>query len=137
MMPHAIRTIVRAAFTATLLAFAWPVTAHHSTAMFDHAREVTVQGTVKSWQWTNPHSWLQVMAPGKDGKVVEQGFEVGSPNTLFRNGWRAETFKPGDKVTLVAYPRRDGTVGGLLVAAKTGSGAWLTWLPKAARNAGQ
>ena len=119
------------------LCFAAPAFAHHSTAMFDHSKEVTVEGTVKSWEWTNPHSWLQLVVSDGSGKLVEEGFEVGSPNTLFRNGWRANTFKPGDKVTLVAYPRRDGTIGGLVVAAKTVNGTWLTWLPKDARNAGK
>jgi hypothetical protein len=132
-MRHQIRT----SLIVALLCIAAPVLAHHSTAMFDHTKETTVQGTVKSWQWTNPHSWLQLMALDKNGKVVEQGFEIGSPNTLFRNGWRSDTFKPGDKVTIVAYPRRDGTVGGLLVAAKKTDGTWLTWLPKSGRNAGQ
>jgi hypothetical protein len=128
---------IPSALAATLLCFAVPVFAHHSTAMFDHSKEVTVQGTVKSWQWTNPHSWLQLMARDEKGAVVEQGFEVGSPNTLFRNGWRANTFKAGDKVTIVAYPRRDRSVGGLLVAAQRPDGTWLTWLPKAARNSGK
>lgn len=131
------RNRIHTALTVVLLCIAAPVLAHHSTAVFDHSRETTVQGTVKSWQWSNPHSWLQVMAPDKNGKVVEQGFEIGSPNTLFRNGWRVDTFKPGDKVTIVVYPRRDGSVGGLLVAAKKTDGTWLTWLPKSARNAGQ
>jgi hypothetical protein len=131
------RNRIHAVLAAALLCCVVPVLAHHSTAMFDHTQERTVQGTVKTWQWTNPHSWLQLMAPDANGTVVEQGFEVGSPNTLFRNGWRADTFKPGDKVTIIAYPRKDGSVGGLLVAAKRPDGSWLTWLSQSSRNAGQ
>jgi len=131
------RNRIHAALTAAFLCGAIPALAHHSTAMFDHTRELTIQGTVKEWQWTNPHSWLQLMAPDANGTVVEQGFEVGSPNTLFRNGWRADTFKVGDKVTIVVYPRKGSSVGGMLVAAKRPDGTWLTWLSQASRIAGQ
>lgn len=130
-----LKTLILSAALASLPVA--PALAHHSAAMFDHMREVTVEGTVKDWQWTNPHSWLQLMVADKDGNLIEQGFEVGSPNTLFRDGWRADTFKPGDRVTLVANPRKDGSPGGQIVTAKTAAGVWLTWLPKAARNADQ
>ncbi|MGC3980443.1 MAG: DUF6152 family protein [Steroidobacteraceae bacterium] len=87
--------------------------AHHSVAMFDQDKKVFIEGTVKEWQWTNPHAWLQVLAPDKTGAMVEQGFEVGAPNTLIRDGFRKDSFKPGDKVKVLAAPRRDGSVGGL------------------------
>jgi len=99
--------------------------AHHSVAMFDTSKEIIVHGTVKEWQWTNPHAWLQVLVPDPAGAEVEQGFELGSPNTLVRDGFRKETFQPGDKVTVVAAPRRDGTVGGLYLCGKTTEGKWL------------
>lgn len=99
--------------------------AHHSVAMFDQDKKIFVEGTVKEWQWTNPHAWLQVMAPDKTGALVEQGFEVGAPNTLIRDGFRKDSFKPGDKVTVLAAPRRDGSVGGLYRCARTAAGKWL------------
>lgn len=99
--------------------------AHHSVAMFDLTREVTVDGTVKEWQWTNPHAWLQLLVTDASGTEVEQGFEVGSPNTLVRDGFRKDSFKPGDKVRLIAAPRRDGTVGGLFLCARTVEGKWV------------
>src|SRR5215469_5363891 len=83
-------------------------TAHHSAAMFDMSKTVTVQGTVKEFQYTNPHSWLQVLVAGPNGKTVEWGFETEGPSTLLRVGIKAKTFKPGDKVTVVACPMRDG-----------------------------
>jgi hypothetical protein len=99
--------------------------AHHSVAMFDLSKEVTVDGTVKEWQWTNPHAWLQVLVTDAAGTEVEQGFEVGSPNTLVRDGFRKDSFKPGDKVRVIAAPRRDGTVGGLFLCARTVEGKWV------------
>lgn len=103
------------------------VFAHHTVAMFDHTKKVIVEGTVKEWQWTNPHAWLQIMAPDGTGAQVEQGFELGSPNTLTRDGFKKDTFKPGDKVKVVAAPRRDGTVGGMYLCAKTAKGQWLAF----------
>ena len=103
-------------------ATAW---AHHSVAMFDLTKEVTVDGTVKEWQWTNPHAWLQMLVTDASGAEVEQGFEVGSPNTLVRDGFRKDSFKPGDKVRVIAAPRRDGTVGGLFLCARTVEGKWV------------
>lgn len=99
--------------------------AHHSVSMFDLGKVVTIEGTVKEWQWTNPHAWLQIMAPNSQGTVVEQGFEVGSPNTLVRDGFSKTSFKPGDKVKVVSSPRHDGTEGGLYLCGKTTNGKWL------------
>lgn len=112
---------------ASLMLCASVTFAHHSVAMFDLSKIVTVEGTVKEWEWTNPHAWLQIMAPDSAGKIVEQGFEIGSPNTLVRDGFRKDSFKPGDKVKLVTSPRRDGTVGGLYVCGRTAEGQWLTF----------
>ena len=117
-----------------------PATAHHSAAMFDSSKRITVEGTVKDWQWTNPHAWLQIIAPDDKGSMVEQGFELGSPNTLVRNGFRKDSFKPGDKVTIIGSPRKDGMPGGALTMVKTADGQWLQWGPgadaKAAAEAG-
>ena len=99
-----------------------PATAHHSFAMFDNTKEVTVVGTVKAFQWTNPHSWLQVVVTGTDGKDVEWSFEGGSPGILSRNGWKRTSVKPGDKVTVVFYPLKDGKPGGSFLEVKTPDG---------------
>jgi hypothetical protein len=112
---------------AALLAAAAGATAHHSVAMFDQTRKVRIEGTVVEFQWTNPHVWLQVKAPDAKGALVEQGFEIGAPNTLVRDGFRKTSFKPGDKVSVLAAPRRDGTVGGLYLCARTTAGKWLVF----------
>jgi len=101
--------------------------AHHSGAAFDNSKRVTVTGTVKEWEWTNPHAWLQLEVPDAKGNSVEEGFEAGSPNTMFRDGFRINSFKPGDVVSVVAGPRRDGGPGGALIQVKTASGTWLQW----------
>ena len=110
----------RLAVMATVLTggmLASPVMAHHSFAMFDNKKEVTLDGTVKEFQWTNPHSWVQLIA--KDpatGKDVEWSIEAGSPNGLARQGWSRHSAKPGDKASIVIHPLKDGSAGGSLVS---------------------
>ena len=103
-----------AALTVGLLAS--PALAHHSGAIFDDEKSTTIAGTVKSFQWTNPHCWIQVLVPGEAGPV-EWSVEMGSPSQLYRGGLRPGSLKPGDKITVVVHPMRDGTNGGLFVSA--------------------
>jgi hypothetical protein len=93
--------------------------AHHSGGMFDDTRLMTLTGTVSSFQWTNPHCWIQVQIPGSSGSV-EWSVEMGSPSLLFRAGWRPGSLKPGDRITVVIHPMRDGTSGGLFVSSASG-----------------
>jgi hypothetical protein len=104
--------------------------AHHSAAMFDLSKTVTVQGTVKEFQYTNPHSWLQVLVVGPDGKAVEWGFETEGPSTLLRVGIKAKTFRPGDKVSVVANPMRDGRPAGAWISATKADGTVYHLRPK-------
>lgn len=91
--------------------------AHHSFAMFDNEKEQTIEGVVKDFQWTNPHIWVQIDVAGPDGKLTEYSIEGGSPNSLRRQGWSKETFKPGDKVVLTMHPLKDGSPGGSFMSA--------------------
>jgi Family of unknown function (DUF6152) len=94
--------------------------AHHSHAMFDSQKQVRLVGTVKEFQWNNPHCWIQLLVPNPDdpkAAPVEWGLEMGAPLELFRHGWRPESVKPGDKITVVIYPLRDGRPGGEIVYA--------------------
>jgi hypothetical protein len=102
-----------AGVAAALLAV--PALAHHSFAMFDATRTVELKGTVKEFQWTNPHSWLQVNVPDDKGAMHEWSLEMGSPGGLARTGWRPKTVVPGDKVTVSIHPLKDGTHGGQLL----------------------
>jgi hypothetical protein len=89
--------------------------------MFDDKVSVTLVGTVKQFQWTNPHCWIQVVVQDKSGPV-EWSVEMGSPSQLFRGGWKPKTVHVGDAIVVVVHPMRDGTKGGLFVSATRGDG---------------
>ena len=93
---------------AIAAAVAVPVLAHHSGAMFDDKKEVTLSGVVKEFQYTNPHSWLLIDVKEKDGKVTTWGFEAEGPSTLLRAGIRRSDFAPGTPVTITGHPMKDG-----------------------------
>jgi hypothetical protein len=106
-----------------------PSLAHHSFAMFDHQKTVVLDGTVKEFQWTNPHSWIQLVV--KDpvtGKETEWSVEGGSPNYLARKGWRRNSIKVGDNARVTINPLKDGSSGGSLVSVSIG-GATLNGEP--------
>lgn len=84
------------------------VDAHHSGVMFEEKKEVTVQGVVKEFQYTNPHSWLLVDVTAQDGKVTTWGFEAEGPSTLLRNKVRKSDFAPGTRLTITGHPMKDG-----------------------------
>ena len=87
-----------------MLASLVPVFAHHSPAAFDRTKEVTLVGTVKEFRWQNPHTWIEVNVPDGKGKTVLWGVELTSPTYLVRAGWKSNTIKPGDKVTVTYLP---------------------------------
>lgn len=98
------------------LAMAPPALAHHSFAMFNNEKSLTLEGSVKEFQWTNPHSWVQVIVKDPSGKEVEWSIEAGSPNGLSRQGWSRRSAKPGDRAVVVIHPMKDGSNGGSLVS---------------------
>jgi hypothetical protein len=100
---------------AAAASIAVPATAHHSFSMFDNDKNMTLEGTIREFQWTNPHTWTQVMVKDASGKEVEWSIEGGSPNSLSRSGWKRTSIKPGDKAVLVIHPLKDGSAGGSLV----------------------
>ena len=108
-----------AALAAALIAT--PCAAHHSFANFDMASTVTLQGTVKELQWTNPHCFVQLLVPGAAGSV-EWSLEMNSTLASYRAGWRPHSVSPGDKVTVTINPSKDGTPSGHLISAADSSG---------------
>jgi hypothetical protein len=106
------------------LALAGPCCAHHSFAMFDRTKTVTLEGTVKQFQWTNPHCFIQILVPSDSGPV-ERSIEMNSPGASYREGWRPGSLKAGDRVTLVINPVRDDAHGGRLVSATDSGGRTL------------
>jgi hypothetical protein len=102
---------------AVLTAAAWPAIAHHSFAVYDRSKVLTLKGNVKSFQWTNPHCVIWVLVqPEGGGEPQEWSFETTSPGVLTRGGWTRNSVKPGDRVAVEFYPLRDGSHGGGLNA---------------------
>ncbi len=104
-----------------------PALAHHSFAMFDPEQTVEFSGTVKELQWTNPHSWLQVMVADDAGEMVEWSLQMSSPGRMTLNGWTPTTVVPGDEVTVTLHPLRDGTPGGQFITIKLPDGSVMVY----------
>lgn len=84
------------------------VDAHHSGVMFEEEKEVTLEGVVKEFQYTNPHSWLLVDVTNPDGTVTTWGFEAEGPSTMMTRKIRRSDFAPGTKVKITGHPMKDG-----------------------------
>lgn len=116
-------------FSALILAgvvlTAVPAAAHHSAAMFDHTKTVKLVGTVVQFGWTNPHSWISVDVPSATGGTERWSVECNSPNNLARMGWKSTSLKPGDKVTVLIHPLRNGDRGGSFMSATLADGTVL------------
>jgi hypothetical protein len=99
--------------------------AHHSFAMFDADQKTTLAGTVKEFQWINPHAWIFVMVSNHDGQLEQWAVELMGPGGLSRQGWTPKTLTPGMDVKLTIHPLRDGTNGGQFVAVTLPDGTQL------------
>ncbi len=108
----------RSAFASIVLVIALAASAgaHHSPVMFDRTVSKTIVGTVVRFTWTNPHSSIQLDVPNESGGVDRWGVELGSPQSMARNGWRSNIIKPGDTVTVVVNPLKSGEFGGIFVS---------------------
>ena len=105
-----------------MLAGAGTASAHHSFAMFDLSVSKTLVGTVKEFQWTNPHTWIWIDVPAANSATETWGIEGMSPNFLARRGWSKATLKAGDKVTVVIHPVKTGEHGGSFMKVTLPSG---------------
>lgn len=99
-----------------------PAFAHHSSAGFNTAEIREISGVIKEFQFTNPHTWIQVIVTDADGRQEEWSVEWGSPNSLARRGVRPSTFPPGAEVTLRINPMVNGSPAGGFVGAKLADG---------------
>lgn len=124
-----VRVLSFAGMAAALMTV--PVSAHHSFAMFDAEKTITLNGMVKELEWTNPHMWLYVMAPDQGGKIQEYPLEMQGPGQSVKNGWKQDSVKPGDKVTVEMHPLKTGARGGQLMTVVLPSGQKLNVTGKA------
>jgi hypothetical protein len=112
-----------AKLTAVLvLAHAQLAMAHHSGAMFDQSKTVELTGTIKEYQFSNPHVWIEVMVPDKKGKPAQWSIEGEAPQLMARIGLKPKALQAGDKVTLRAHPLRDGRTGGSFISITLADG---------------
>ena len=117
------RAALGAVMMAGLMAAAASVAAaHHGFAVFDTSSQKTITGTVKQFDWTNPHTWVWLDVPNDKGGVDTWGIEGMSPNFLGRRGWTKHTLNPGDKVTVTIYPLKEGKLGGTFLHATLADG---------------
>ena len=109
-----------AAFAAFALAV--PASAHHSFSMFDSDKSVALNGTVKEFEWTNPHSWIRINVADASGKELQWAVEMGGPAQISGRGWTPTIIRPGDKITVTVHPLRDGSRGGQFMSASFADG---------------
>ena len=113
-MRNGIKSALAAAVFALAAMPAAQLQAHHSTAEFDYSKTVVIKGKIKELQWTNPHSYVQVLVPKKGGGFDQWGVEIGAPAINVAMGWRKNSVKAGDEITLTVAPARNGTNYGTL-----------------------
>jgi hypothetical protein len=119
-MTHLIRSVLLAG--ALALGAVSPALSHHSHAMFDHSKEITVTGTVTEFVFRNPHVFLYVDVKNDNGEVLHYWVEMSNIPNMIRRGIGQQTFKPGDKVTVNLYALKDGRPGGSYVTITTADG---------------
>ena len=99
---------------ATLLLGANPATAHHSFALFDQTKSVRLEGTVKQFDWTNPHSWIHLAVVGANNQTEEWLIELPASAALAREGWNKNYLRPGERISVQVSPLKNGMKGGAL-----------------------
>lgn len=102
------------------------LSAHHSGIAYDRNADVELTGTIREFQYTNPHSWLFVQAVDKTGQTVDWGFEAEGPSSLLRAGIKVSLLKPGEKITVKGHPLRDGRPAAILVSVTKADGSVLS-----------
>lgn len=107
---------------AIVIVLAGPAAAHHSATMFESEKTITVEGVVKQFQFSNPHSWLLVEVKNKNGSITTWGFEAEGPSTLQRAGIRPSDFPAGTKLKITGRPMKDGSPAAVWVDAVRADG---------------
>lgn len=118
------KTLIAFVSAVTLL-IPSPLSAHHGSAAFEPGKKVTIKGTVKEWVYANPHCLLRLDVIGEDGQAVQWIAEGQAPNVIFVRGYRRDSFKPGDQVTLTLEPVKNGRPMGKILEAVLADGKTL------------
>jgi hypothetical protein len=113
------------AVVSALILPAWPATAHHSNSSYQVDEIISLTGTVREWQWVNPHTWLILSVENDDGSVTEWAVEGRAPGILRRAGWRPTEFEAGEEVQVYASPSKDGTPVGIIARVTKADGTVL------------
>lgn len=113
-----------------LLAGSTRTLAHHGTAAYDQQKKVTLKGTVASFEWTNPHCQIHLDVTDDKGEVEHWNFEAQPPNILIHAGWTKNTLKPGDQITVVGSPAKNGVPVGIIQKIVLSDGQELTMAVK-------
>jgi Family of unknown function (DUF6152) len=119
-------TMKASGFLAVLALLAANAFAHHSPIVFDRTRELRVEGVVKEFKWSMPHSWIHLDVADDKGNVATWGIEMNPASSLARRGWRASTLKPGDKFSVLVYPLRNDEKGGQYISITLPDGRVLS-----------
>jgi hypothetical protein len=117
--------LVMAVSAAMVLLASAPSGAHHTGSTLLSETTVTMKGVVKSWLWSNPHCLLTIEVKGADGQVVQWVMEAQAPNSIYPAGYRNNTFKPGDEVTVTANPVTNGRPYGRIASVVLANGSKL------------
>jgi hypothetical protein len=125
-----IKLVTRLLAIFGLLAISARTFAHHGTTAYDPQHKVTMKGTVANFEWTNPHSQIHLDVTDDQGKVVHWNFEAQPPNILIHAGWTRETLKPGDQLTVVVNPAKNGSPIGIIQKIVLANGQELTMTEK-------
>ena len=130
-----LHTLTAPLVAVTVLAMG-TASAHHSPAMFDASKQITLAGTVKEFQWTSPHCWIQLLVsdPAQPNAApVEWGIEMDNPLGLSRNGWKPGSLTPGEQIVVVAHPLRDGSNGAQVISVTRADGTRVGTAPPISR----
>jgi hypothetical protein len=119
------KRLLAAGITVVVTLAAGSLGAHHSPVLFDRTVKKTLVGTVVQFVWTNPHASIQLDVANENGSTERWGVEMGSPNSMVKNGWKSTLLKPGDKVTVVVNPLRSGEPGGIFQSITLADGRTL------------
>jgi hypothetical protein len=117
--------VIAAAVLAAVFLCAVPAVSHHSNSSYEVEKVVTLNGTVKLWKWTNPHTWLTLTVVNEKGETVDWELEGRAPGVLGRIGWDRDVLKGGEKVTVHMSPAKDGSRVGIIARVTKADGTIL------------